>query len=435
MPKANVRGIEIEFETIGVPDAAPLLLIAGLGSQMHAWPDEMCTRLADEGFLVIRFDNRDVGLSTKLRHAGSPDFSEINAAIARGEQPRVSYTLEDMANDAVGVLDSLRIAKAHVCGASMGGMIAMAVAYTHPARVSSLAVIMSTTGDPRLPQGRPEILMQFFAPVPSEREAYIDEAVRRDRLIHGRFEFVEAQARAYRTREYDRCYYPEGPARQLAALAVPGNIQPRIQAIRVPTTIIHGSDDPFYPSEVGKAIAESIPGARLVIVEGMGHSFPREVVPRIVDAITENCKRGQDEGGKNSIAEERTSVTENMNKINSLMDDIAIAAFEKKTGVASLALVNDNGKVVYQSKNWDLTTQGKTIVNVINGSKEFVLNSVRFSVISTDPARIVGANDRGLGAVVMMRYTGGCLVAYVIPGASPENVVIFLDQYKNQIAG
>ncbi len=291
MPRTKGNKVNIEYETIGDPRAKPLLLIAGLGSQMHAWSDEMCEALAGKGFFVIRFDNRDVGLSAKLGHAGIPNFPELTAALARGEKPNVPYTLADMVNDAVGILDALKITKAHVCGASMGGMIAQALAYTYPARVASLAIIMSTTGNPALPPGKPEVLMQFFAPLPAEREGYIAETVRRDRLIHGTFPFDEARARAYRTTEYDRCYYPEGPVRQLAALSIPGNIQPQISAIHVPTIVIHGSEDPFYPVEIGKVIARTIPGAELVVIKGMGHSFPREVIPDIVNALVKNSNK------------------------------------------------------------------------------------------------------------------------------------------------
>jgi pimeloyl-ACP methyl ester carboxylesterase len=291
MPKANVNNTEIEYETIGDPISKPLLLIAGLGSQMLAWSDEMCESLANRGFFVIRFDNRDVGLSTKFEDAGIPNFLEINAAYARGEKPEVPYTLEDMASDAVGVLDALNIDKAHVCGASMGGMIAQVLAYRHPSRVLSLTVIMSTTGNPELPQAKPEIMSQFFAPVPSEREAYIEETVKRDRLIHGTFPYDEDQGREYRTKEYDRSYYPEGTIRQLAAMAIPGNIKPELSSIRASTLIIHGREDLFYSVEAGKDIASAIPGAELLILDGMGHSFPREVVPRIVNALVENSNK------------------------------------------------------------------------------------------------------------------------------------------------
>ncbi|MFX1470819.1 MAG: alpha/beta fold hydrolase, partial [Promethearchaeota archaeon] len=194
----------------------------------------------------------------------------------------------DMADDAIGVLDALNIEKAHICGASMGGMIAQIIGYRHPSRVLSLAVIMSTTGNPKLPPSKPEIMMQFFAPVPSEREAYIDEMVKRDNLITGTFPFDEKQSREYRTREYDRNYYPEGITRQLAAMAVPGNIKPYIGAISASTIVIHGSEDPFNPIEAGKEIGATIPNAELLIIEGMGHSFPHKVIPQIVEAIVAN---------------------------------------------------------------------------------------------------------------------------------------------------
>ena len=291
MPKAKVSNTEIEYETIGDSISKPLLLIAGLGSQMLAWSDEMCENFADHGFFVIRFDNRDIGLSTKFEDAGIPNFVEINAAYARGEIPEVSYTLEDMAADAIGILDVLNIEKAHICGASMGGMIAQIIAYKHPSRTLSLTVIMSTTGNPDLPPAKPEIMLQFFAPVPSEREAYIEEMVKRDSLIHGTFPYDEAQSREYRTKEYDRNYYPEGIARQLAAMVVPGNIQPKISAIRTPTLVIHGTEDPFNAVEAGKEIATAIPGAELLILDGMGHSFPREVIPQIINAIVTNSNR------------------------------------------------------------------------------------------------------------------------------------------------
>ena len=262
-----------------------MLLIAGLGSQMLAWSEEMCENLANLGFFVIKFDNRDVGLSTKFDDAGMPNFLEINAAYTRGEIPKVPYTLEDMADDAIGVLDALNIDKAHICGTSMGGMIAQVIAYRHLPRVLSLTLIMSTTGNPDLPQAKPEIMAQFFAPVPSEREAYIEETVKRGRLIHGTFAYDEDQAREYRTKEYDRNYYFEGVARQLAAMAVPGNLKPKLATIRAPTLVIHGREDPFNLVEAGKDIATAIPGAVLLILDGMGHSLPREVMPRILNGL------------------------------------------------------------------------------------------------------------------------------------------------------
>ncbi|MFX1280468.1 MAG: alpha/beta fold hydrolase [Promethearchaeota archaeon] len=285
MPKVKANNIEIEYETIGDLNSKPLLLIAGLGGQLISWTDEICENLATLGFFVIRFDNRDVGLSTKFEDAGVPNFMEINAAYTQGEIPKVPYSSEDMADDAIGLLDALNIDKAHICGASMGGTIAQVLAYRHPSRVLSLTLIMSTTGNPELPQAKPEIMMQYFAPVPTEREAFIEEMVKRGRFIHGIFPYNETQAKDYWTKQYDRSYYPEGIARQLAAMAVPGNLKPKIKAITVPTLVIHGSEDPLHPIEWGKDIADGIPGAELLILEGMGHSFPREVLPRILDAI------------------------------------------------------------------------------------------------------------------------------------------------------
>ncbi|GAI59602.1 unnamed protein product, partial [marine sediment metagenome] len=183
------------------------------------------------------------------------------------------------------------IDKAHICGASMGGIIAQILAYRHPSRLLSLTVIMSTTGNPELPPSKSEILMQFFAPVPSEREAYIEEMVKRDSLINGTFPYDEDRSREYRTSEYDRSYYPQGIARQLAAMAVPGNIKPYIAAISAPTVVIHGTEDPFNLIEAGKEIASTIPGAELMLVDGMGHSFPREVIPNIVNALVANSNK------------------------------------------------------------------------------------------------------------------------------------------------
>ncbi|NHJ21754.1 MAG: alpha/beta hydrolase [Candidatus Lokiarchaeota archaeon] len=291
MPRVKVNNIEIEYETTGDSTSKPLLLITGLGGQLLAWSDEMCENLVKKGFFVIKFDNRDVGLSTKIEDAGVPNMMEISAAYTRGEMPKVPYTLEDMADDAIGLLDALNIDKAHICGASMGGMIAQIIGYRHPSRVSSLIIIMSTTGNPELPPSKPEVMMEFFAPIPSEREAYIDEMVKRDSLINGTFTYDKDQGRDYRTKEYDRCYYPDGIVRQLAAMAIPGNIKPFISAISAPTIVIHGSEDPFNLIEAGKEIAATIPNAELLIIEGMGHSFPREIFHQILEAIDLNTKK------------------------------------------------------------------------------------------------------------------------------------------------
>ena len=291
MPKANVNEIEIEYETIGNPSSKPLLLIAGLGTSLLAWTDEFCQKLVDKGFFVVRYDNRDVGLSTKFDSAGIPNMMEIGAAYTRGETPKVPYTLVDIADDAVGVLDALNIEKAHILGASMGGIIAQIIGYRYPSRVLSLNIIISTTGNPTLPQAKPEIMAQFFAPVPSEREAYIEEMIKRDKLIYGNYDYDEALGRKFRGMEYDRSYYPEGVARQMAAMTVPGNIQPYISEIKAPTIVIHGKEDPFNSVEAGKEIASTIPGAELMLIDGMGHSLPKELLDQIIEAIVANSKK------------------------------------------------------------------------------------------------------------------------------------------------
>jgi len=264
-----------------------------LGSQLLAWSDDMCKQLVNKGFFVIRYDNRDVGLSSTFKDAGLPDFMEIGAAHTRGEKPKVPYTLEDMTDDAIGVLDALNVDKAHVCGASMGGMITQILGYKHPTRVLTLTIIMSTTGNPALPPGKPEIIGAFFAPVPSEREAYIKELVKRDSLIIGSYPPDEKQSRDYRAKEYDRCYYPDGVARQMAAMAVPGNTLPFIKSIKAPTLVIHGTEDPFNSLDAGKEIATNISGAELKIVDGMGHSFHSTLIPWIVNEINEHSKKSR----------------------------------------------------------------------------------------------------------------------------------------------
>ena len=191
MPKAHVNNIEIEYDTFGDPSSKPLLLIMGLGTQMIAWLDGICEDLANRGFYVIRFDNRDVGLSTKFEDAGLPDLEDIYTKVARGESVEVPYTMEDMANDAIGVLDALNIDKAHICGSSMGGEIAQVIAYSHPKRVLSLTSMMSTTGNPDVPKPSEEIMQEMFAPVPTDREAIIKEGVRFAHLVYGDFPFNE----------------------------------------------------------------------------------------------------------------------------------------------------------------------------------------------------------------------------------------------------
>ena len=292
MPKAKANNIEIEYDTFGDPSLKPLLLVMGLGAQMIAWLEDFCMMLVDKGFYVIRFDNRDIGLSTKFEEAGVPDLMKEVMAAQRGETILPPYTVEDMADDAVGLLDALNIEKAHICGASMGGMIVQIIAFRHPTRVLSLTSIMSTTGNPNLPQAKPEALQVLLKPAPTEREAYIEESVKRRRILYGSgFPYPEDQVREFAAISYDRSFYPQGMARQLFAILATENRVPKLGSIKVPTVVIHGGDDPLVPVEGGKETAESISGSELIIIEGMGHSLPTETWPQIVDAIANNADK------------------------------------------------------------------------------------------------------------------------------------------------
>ena len=292
MPKAKANNIEIEYETFGDPSSKPLLLVMGLGAQMIAWLDEFCMKFVDKGFYVIRFDNRDIGLSTKFEEAGVPDLMKQVIAVQRGETITPPYTLDDMADDAVGLLDALNIEKAHICGASMGGMIVQIIAFRHPTRVLSLTSIMSTTGNPDLPQAKPEAMQVLLAPAPTEREAFIEESVRRRRILYGSgFPYDVEKQREIAAITYDRSFYPQGMVRQTVAILANGNRASKLGSIKVPTLIIHGGDDPLVPVEGGKETAESIDGADLIIIDGMGHSLPPETWPQIVDAIAKNADK------------------------------------------------------------------------------------------------------------------------------------------------
>jgi pimeloyl-ACP methyl ester carboxylesterase len=292
MPNISANGIQIEYETFGNDSCPPLLLIMGLGAQMIFWPDEFCEMLANGGHYVIRFDNRDVGLSSKFEEAGVPDIMEVMSSVLQGEKVKTPYSLDDMADDAIGLLDSLDIETAHICGLSMGGMIAQVVAYRYPSRVLSLFSIMSTTGNPELPQGTPEALAVLFSPVPEEREENIEYNVKVQQTIGSPgFPFDEDWIREVTARCYDRCFCPEGAARQTAAIIAHGNRKPSVATITVPTLVIHGSEDPLVPVEAAKDTAESIPGAELLIIDGMGHDLPREVWPQLVDVIAAHTQK------------------------------------------------------------------------------------------------------------------------------------------------
>jgi len=292
MPHVTANGIQIEYETFGYRFFPALLLIAGCGAQMILWDVEFCELLAETGLFVIRFDNRDAGLSTKFDEAGIPDMKAAIKAVMEGKTVESAYSLDDMADDSVGLLDALGIEKAHICGVSMGGMIAQVISYRHPKHVLILTSIMSTTGNPDLPQGKPDAIAAAVAPAPEEREAYVEHYVNIWRRIWSPgFPFEEKRVRAFMEKSHDRSYYPQGMARQNTAILAGGDRRPSLSSIQIPTLVIHGGHDPLIPVEGGKDTARVIPGAGLLIINGMGHDMPKGVWAEIGTAISQHTKQ------------------------------------------------------------------------------------------------------------------------------------------------
>jgi pimeloyl-ACP methyl ester carboxylesterase len=283
---ARVGDLKLCYETFGTGDAPPLLLVMGLASQMILWDDAFCELLAAQGFWVIRFDNRDVGRSTILREAPIPKRWQLLTRDPRG----AAYSLDQMAGDAVGLLDHLGIGAAHVVGASMGGMIAQLIAINHPDRVLSLVSIMSTTGNQRVGRPHPRMALRMLRKARTDREGYIEDHLETYRQIgSARFDFEEEHKRARASRCFDRGIHPAGSARQLGAIVAATDRTRSLAEVRAPTTVIHGDADPLVNISGGRATAEAVPGAELVILPGMGHDLPRELWPRIIDAIARNA--------------------------------------------------------------------------------------------------------------------------------------------------
>ena len=286
MPSARCNGVDVAYEEIGPKDGRPVLLIMGLGVSLVFWEDGFCERLVESGHRVIRFDNRDVGRSTKLDALGMPNVMQAMAALMSGQPITAPYLLTDMARDTIGLLDALGIERAHVVGASMGGMIAQTLAIEYPQRLSSMTSIMSTTGDPALPQAQPEAMAALLTPPPAERSAYVDHAVPVWKTIGSPgFPFDETRVRARAAAHFDRGYHPPGVARQLVAILASGDRTPALRSVRVPSLVIHGADDPLVPAACGKATAAAMPVAELVMIDGMGHDMPPETWPQIAGAI------------------------------------------------------------------------------------------------------------------------------------------------------
>ena len=292
MPNVKANGISLEYETFGDKDNPALLLIAGNGAQLLFWETTFCELLAQKGLFVIRFDNRDAGLSTKFDEAGVPDFMAAIKDVMEGKPITAPYSLDDMADDCIGLLYALHIEKAHICGASMGGMIAQVVAYRHPEYVLSLISIMSNTGSPNTPSGNPEAIAAVVAPPPAERDAYIKHNMNVwQKIWSPGFPFEEKRARTFLEKSYNRAFCPGGSVRQNIAILACGDRTSALSGIKAPTLVIHGSADPLIPVEAGKETASVIPGADLMIIEGMAHDLPTGVWMNIADAISKHIRQ------------------------------------------------------------------------------------------------------------------------------------------------
>ncbi|WP_369359963.1 alpha/beta fold hydrolase [Streptomyces sp. cg2] len=279
--------VSIAYEGFGDPGDPPVLLVMGFGAQMLAWHEDFCRALADRGRYVIRYDNRDCGLSTKFDHH-PVDMGQFIAAVSSGDIPAalamVPYRLLDMAGDGLGLLTALGIERAHVVGASMGGMIAQTMAISCPERVLTLTSMMSSTGESEYGRASPEAQAVLFGPKPADREGYVAAAVKE--LVWASERYGNAAVlRELAAESYDRSYYPAGIGRQLGAMILSGSRADALRELRVPTLVIHGSDDTLIDPSGGRRTAELVPGAELLLVPDMGHDRPRELWPRLIDAL------------------------------------------------------------------------------------------------------------------------------------------------------
>jgi pimeloyl-ACP methyl ester carboxylesterase len=285
---ATVGDIELAYETFGDPSHTPVLLVSGLGSQMISYADELCAGLAERDLFVIRFDNRDVGMSTHLHAAGLPALGDIR----RGDRSTVHYDLADMAADAAGLVKALGLDSVHLVGVSMGGMIAQRVAFTYPDRVRSLTSIMSTTGDRSVGGASEAAQAVLYAPPATDRESAIARQLETSRVIGSPgFPFDEEAVRARAGLAFDRGHDPAGVARQMAAIVSSPDRTADLGGVAVPTLVIHGAEDALVNVSGGRATAAAVPGAELVVIDGMGHDLPRPLWPELTDRITAHITR------------------------------------------------------------------------------------------------------------------------------------------------
>ena len=287
MPRIKANNLTIEFETFGEPDAKPLLLVMGLGAQMIAWDENFCQQLADAGHFVIRYDNRDTGLSTYFDDHGVPDFKELAVELMTKGSVEVPYTLDDMAMDGISLLDELGIEQAHICGASLGGMIVQAMAINHGNRILSMTSIMSTTGNPDLPPAHPEAMEALTSERADDPQHAMNRAVEVSKIIGSTgFERDEERIRTKALKSYERAYYPDGVTRQMAAVMAHGDRRPGLNQLKLPCLVIHGDIDPLVPVTGAHDTHQNVPGAKLMIIEGMGHDMPKGAWHQIVEGIT-----------------------------------------------------------------------------------------------------------------------------------------------------
>ncbi len=294
--KAN--GINVAYESFGSKNDETILLIPGTNAQLTMYSPEFCNKLVSRGYRVIRFDNRDIGLSTKFDKAGMPDWAAISKALQQKTKPPLPYTLDEMADDAVGLLDALGIRKAHIVGASMGGMIAQRVAYNHPEHTLSLASIMAGGGDTTFPLvAKPGEIAKIPQPGdPKDTAAYIKREIKSMQVLAGPVYTPDsADLESYVRENIKRSYYPEGLFRQ-GAVSLAGfyaNRAEKLKTIKVPAIVIHGDQDPLVAIDAGKDVAANIPGAEFKIVKGMGHYFPEEVIDTLVNLIVQNAAKAK----------------------------------------------------------------------------------------------------------------------------------------------
>lgn len=295
MPQARFRSLDgldmaIEYDSFGDPADPVLLLVMGFTAQMVQWDERFCRMLAGHGLHVVRFDNRDCGLSTKLDGAAVDVDAVIKAALLEEPVPAVPYTLREMAADAIALLDHLGVGRAHVLGASMGGMIAQQMAIDHPSRVATLISVMSQPGDPTVGQPSPEAAAALLTPPPADRDGYIAHSTTWQ-IWQSRKYRSDELSRRNAARDWDRSFYPEGGPRQLAAIYASGSREAGLSALAVPTLVIHGLDDTLIAPDGGERTAELVPGATLMLVEDMGHDFPEPLWPALVEAIVGHVRR------------------------------------------------------------------------------------------------------------------------------------------------